>query len=321
MRAKIAVLALLSAFAVVPHASICARSRPLSAVLEMGVITELSHLALHAILFGLLAAALLAWIVRAEAAREERPLRAVSALAYFGGIVLARQAMQLALCGRAPGAEEAFELFLDAVAGALGAVGWAIADPQGASRVAGALGWFFHPAAVAPLGFFALCWSRTGSATVALRWTSLVLLFEVPAIGLWLWGVRRARFSDADVSVRQERLPLLFFAVLSSVALLAGTLALGAPAIVVSCAVGAILGAALATAITRCGLKLSGHVAVAAGPAFALLPDAPRGALVFALMALVLFWARVRAERHTAHEALAGFVLAALVSGLSFQVW
>jgi membrane-associated phospholipid phosphatase len=49
------------------------------------------------------------------------------------------------------------------------------------------------------------------------------------------------------------------------------------------------------------------------------MPDAPRGALVFALVALVLVWARVRDERHKPVEVLAGFVLAALVAGVSIH--
>lgn len=319
MRARLALLAILSGATVLPHAAICARWWPLSAVLRMGVATELAHLAVHALLFGLLAAALSAWIVPGPQGSSERAVRAraVLALAYFVGVVGLRQGVQLLVHGGRPGAEAAFELSLDGVAGALGAVGWALADPAGARRIARALGWLFHPALVAPVGFFALCWTRMGSAHEALRWTLLVALFEAPAIAFWLVGLRRAQFSDADVSIRKERLPLLAFGASCALGLVGVCVALHAPRIVVSAAVGAMVGALLATAITRWGLKLSGHVAVAAGAAFALLPDAPRGALVFALMALILVWARVRDERHKPLEVVAGFVLAALVAGVS----
>jgi hypothetical protein len=314
MRARLGMIALIGFATVVPHGAICARSSRLAGVLELGVLTEIAHLGLHALLFGLLATALSAWILRGAT----RP-RAALALLFFVGVVMLRQGVQVLVRGARPGAEQIFELSLDSVAGALGAVGWALADPAGARRVARGLGWMFHPALIAPLGFFALCWSRTGSWPTAVRWTLFVALFEIPAICVWLWGLRRARFSDVDVSIRTERLPLLAFAALCALGLLGGTLALDAPRIVVSAAIGAMIGALAATFITRLGLKLSGHVGVAAGAAFALLPNAPRGALVFALVALMLVWARVRDERHKPLEVVAGFVLAALVAGVSIH--
>jgi hypothetical protein len=198
-------------------------------------------------------------------------------------------------------------------------VGWALADPSGARRVARALGWLFHPALVAPLGFFALAWTHCGGVLVAAKWTCLLAVFELPAIAVWVLGVRRARFSDADVSMRHERPPLLLFGALCALGLLVGALVLGAPRILVLCAASAMMGGVAAAAITHAGLKLSAHVATAAGVAFALLPEAPRGALVFALVALMLVWARVRDERHKPSEVLAGFVLAALVAGVSIH--
>ncbi len=313
MRGRLGMIALLGLGTALPHGAICARS-PLARVLQLGALTEIAHLALHAALFGMLAAVLSAWIVRGAT----RP-RAALALLFFISVVLLRQLLQILVRGARPGAEQIFELSLDSVAGALGAVGWALVDPAGARRVARALGWLFHPALVAPLGLFALCWSRTGSWATALEWTAFVAVFEVPAIALWAWGLRRARFSDADVSIRRERLPLLAFAAVCALGLLGGTVLLDAPRIVVSAATGATVGALAATFITRLGLKLSGHVGVAAGAAFALLPDAPRGALVFALVALMLVWARVRDERHKPREVLAGFVLAALIAGVSIH--
>ena len=314
MRARLGMLLLIGIATVVPHGAICARYSRLSTLLELGTVTEVAHLTLHAALFGLLATAISAWILRGAT----RP-RAALGLLFFVGVLALRQAVQMLVRGARPGAEQIFELSLDSVAGALGAVGWALADPAGARRVARGLGWLFHPALIAPLGFFALCWSRTGSWATALRWTLFVALFEVPAVCVWLWGLSRARFSDPDVSIRRERLPLLAFAALCALGLLGGTLALDAPRIVVSASVGAMIGALAATFITRLGLKLSGHVGVAAGAAFALLPNAPRGALVFALVALMLVWARVRDERHRPREVVAGFLLAALVASVSIH--
>jgi hypothetical protein len=264
---------------------------------------------LHALLFIVLATALSAWILR----RASRG-RAIAGVVIFGSVVALRQAVQMFVRGSWPGAEQAFELSVDAVCGGLGAVAWALTGAEGARKIARGLGWLFHPAIIAPLGFFALCWSRTESFATALRWTALVTLFELPAIGVLVWGLRNARFSDPDVSIRQERLPLLLAAALCTLGLLGGTVVLGAPPVVISASIGALLGALAGAFITKLGLKLSGHVGVAAGAAFALLPDAPRGALVFALVALMLVWARVRDERHRPLEVVAGFLLAAAVA-------
>jgi hypothetical protein len=319
MRGRRALLLLLTPAAIFPHAALCARYWPFSAFLKLGLVTELAHIAVHAVLFGLLAAALSACLLNETASVRALRVRAGVALAYFVGVMGARQVVQLFIRGTRPGAEEVLEVSLDGVAGALGLVGWALADPTGARRVARALGWLFHPALVAPLGFFALCWTHCGGVLAAAKWTGLVAVFELPAICVWVLGVRRARFSDADVSVRHERPPLLVFGALCALGLLVGTLVLGAPRIVVLSAVGAMLGGVLAAAITQWGLKLSAHVATAAGAAFALLPDAPRGALVFAMVALMLVWARIRDERHKPAEVLAGFVLAALVASVSIH--
>jgi hypothetical protein len=319
MRGKVAVLFLMTSAAILPHAALCARFWPLSTLLELGVLTELAHIAVHALLFGLLAAALSACLLAETASPRTLRLRAGAALAYFGLVMSARQAIQVLVRGARPGAEEVLEVSLDGVAGALGLVGWALADPAAARRVARALGWLFHPALIAPLGFFALCWTHCGGALSAAKWTALVALFELPAICVWLLGVRRARFSDADVSTRHERPPLILFCALCAFGLVLGTVVLDAPRIVVLSAVGATTGGLAAALITQWGLKLSAHVATASGAAFALLPNAPRGALVFALVALMLVWARVRDERHKPAEVLAGCVLAALVVGVSLH--
>jgi hypothetical protein len=319
MRRRLTLLLLLTPAAILPHAALCMRFWPFSPFLRMGVLTEVLHIGVHALLFGLLAAALSACLLRDPGSPQALRVRAGAALVYFALVMGARQVVQLVLRGERPGAEEVLEVSIDGVAGALGLVGWALSDPNGARRVARALGWFFHPAVVAPLGFFALCWTHCGGVLVAAKWTAFVALFELPAVWVWVLGVRRARFSDPDVSVRHERPPLLLFGALCALGLLVGTLVLGAPRIVVLSAVAAVLGGGAAAAITQWGLKLSGHVATAAGAAFALVPDAPRGALVFALVALVLVWARVRDQRHKPVEVLAGFVLAALVAGVSIH--
>ena len=321
MRARLTALVLLAVATVLPHAAICERWTPLAGVLHMGLASAVAHVLLHSLFFGALAAALSGfWVCERDSAAPFTPhARAWLALLAFVGIGFVRQAGQAFVSGPRTGAETLFDFGVDGLGGALGLIAWTLSDGARARRVARGLGWLFHPVVVAPLGFFVLCWSHTGSPTLAAGWCVFVTLFELPAVIFWLVGLRHARFSDADISVRHERVPLLVASAASAVMLLAATWAIHAPAVVLTSAVGALMGAFSATAITRWGLKISGHVGVAVAPAVALLPDSPRAAYLFGMIALILVWARVRDERHTPREVLGGVVLAALVAVVSFH--
>src|SRR5262249_29225611 len=122
MRGKVAVLSLVTLAAILPHAALCARWWPLSVLLDLGVLTELAHIAVHALLFGLLAAALSACLLAESASARALRFRAVAALSYFALVMGARQAVQVLVRGARPGAEEVLEVSLDGVAGALGLV-------------------------------------------------------------------------------------------------------------------------------------------------------------------------------------------------------
>ena len=314
-------LLLLAAATILPHAAICERWAPLASISHLGFASAVAHVVVHSLFFGLLAAALSAWWVcaRDPAAPFTPHARAWLALVAFVAVCAVRQGGQVLVGGSRTGTETLFDFGVDGVGGALGLIAWTLSDSTRARRVANGLGWLFHPITIAPLGFFVLCWSHTGSPRTAASWCLFLTAFELPAVLFWLWGLRRARFSDPDVSVRHERMPLLAFAAACAIAMLLVTWVIGAPQVVITSAVGAMVGALAATAITRWGLKLSGHVAVAAAPAVALLPDSPRAAYLFAMIAFILIWARVRDRRHTPREVLAGFLVAALVAGISFH--
>ena len=321
MRTRLWALLLLAGATMLPHAAICERWGPLGQIAHLGFASEVAHVLVHSLFFGLLAAALSAWWVCARG--PEVPFlprtRAAAALGVFILVAVVRQLGQVVVDGPRTGTETLWDFGVDGLGGALGLIAWTLVDGARARRVARGLGWVFHPITVAPLGFFVLCWSRTGSPRTAAAWCVFASLFEVPPVVFWLIGLRGARFSDADVSVRHERMPLLACAAVSALLLLASTWAVGAPRVVFTSAVGAMVGALLATAITRWGLKLSGHVAVAVAPAVGLVPESPRAAYLFAMVALILIWARVRDRRHTPREVLAGLVVAALVAGISFH--
>jgi hypothetical protein len=133
-------------------------------------------------------------------------------------------------------------------------------------------------------------------------------------------GVRRGRFSDHHVSIREQRFtPLLFGlgCVLTALALL---LLLHATRPLILTVVGALVAIALATAITTFW-KISLHLVGMAGAVtiFCLI-FGPRAALLTPLVVIVA-WARWKVGAHTLLQALAGTVLAVSVTLAIFYLF
>ncbi len=278
------------------------------------------HLGVHALLFAALSAILVSWWIRPGGSRliPAPLLRAALGAMVFVCAAAAHGGLAMLLASVAPRREALLEVTTDAVGGAAGLVVWSLLHPAHARRVARALGWLLHPAVTAPAGLLALEWSATGSPFAAARWVAVATAFALPAAAAWVLGVRHGRYSDADLSRREERPPLLALGAACAMAHLGCLWALGAPSAAVQCAAGIALGAVSAAAITWCGLKVSFHVSAAGAAAAALLFTAPRGAFPFALAAVVLTWARVRDNRHTPREVAAGWALALVVAALAF---
>lgn len=274
---------------------------------------EITHLVAHNLLYGSLAVALAAWWFPGKALEESRRARLVRALwasSLFGFIAGAQELTQAFARSRLPAGEELFDLAVDVAAASLGLIAWSCFDARRQRPVAKALGVVLHPALVGPVGVLALTWASLRDARQALGWTLASVLVVVPIAALWIVGVRRGWYSDADLSVRDERSGILCAAVV-----VAGLFALGAhlvhaPPVVRLVATTGLTAAALLTGLTLAGLKVSGHVAVPVGVLALLAGTSYRGLVPFAVAALVLSWARVREGRHTPREVLAGWGIA-----------
>ncbi len=279
---------------------------------------ENTHLVAHNVLYGSLAAALASCWFPGEALagpRRARGVRALWASASFGGIAGAQELAQVVARGRSPSGEELFDLAVDVAGASLGLIVWSYFDERRPRFVARTLGVVLHPGVVGPVGVFALTWASLRDARQALAWTLASVLVVLPVAALWIVGVRRGRYSDADLSVREERPGLL-----SAALVMAGFFALGAhlihaPPAVRLLAVCGLIATGLLTGLTLAGLKASGHVAVPVGVLALLEGSSHRGLLPFAVAAVALSWARVREGRHTPREVLAGWGIAG-ASGL-----
>ncbi len=124
-------------------------------------------------------------------------------------------------------------------------------------------------------------------------------------------GVRSGRFSDASISVREQRSSLYILAAFLFVLLLAILVFGKAPLILIACLISAILATVTAFAINQRFTKLSLHSIGMAGCATVLLLVAPLWGIVMAISAVLVGWARIRLKHHTPLQILIGWMVSA----------
>ena len=152
--------------------------------------------------------------------------------------------------------------------------------------------------------------NRAGFALLLTLLATLIL----PMALLLFWGARTGRWSDADVSIRSERVRFYLRAIpISAMAVIALWL-LRAPAMALHGAV-VTLFLLLVAALVNFRIKLSLHALFAFYSAIILFVVHPVvGAIAFAL-AFLVFWSRLYLGRHDLLETLVGASLG-LLGGL-----
>jgi hypothetical protein len=171
--------------------------------------------------------------------------------------------------------------------------------------------WIGHPLVFISLSVAIIIILRLANrAGLALLLTLLVTLI-LPMGLLLLWGARTGRWSDADVSIRSERVRFYPRAIpISAMAVIALWL-LGAPAMALRGAV-VTLFLLLVAALVNFRIKLSLHALFAFYSALILFVVHPVvGAIAFAL-AFLVFWSRLYLGRHDLLETLVGASLGLL---------
>jgi len=171
--------------------------------------------------------------------------------------------------------------------------------------------WIGHPLVFISLSVAIIIILRLANrAGLALLLTLLVTLI-LPMGLLLLWGARTGRWSDADVSIRSERVRFYPRAIpISAMAVIALWL-LGAPAMALRGAV-VTLFLLLVAALVNFRIKLSLHALFAFYSAIILFVVHPVvGAIAFAL-AFLVFWSRLYLGRHDLLETLVGASLGLL---------
>ncbi len=175
----------------------------------------------------------------------------------------------------------------------------------------------FHPFVVVIPTMVIAMLSQRSTLWQSLFWTLLsVCVVIVPMLFVIYAGVRSGRFSDASISVREQRSSLYTLAAFLLILLL-GVLIFGkAPLILIACLSSSILATVIAFAINHRFTKLSLHSIGMAGCAAVLLLTTPLLGTAMAIFALLVGWARIRLKHHTLLQILIGWA----VSGSSVLI-
>jgi membrane-associated phospholipid phosphatase len=178
-----------------------------------------------------------------------------------------------------------------------------------ADKVAEVVSYIFHPLIVV-IPTLVIATFQTGfTLAQSVFWTLLpVFIVNVPMALLLFWGVRSGRYTDASVSVREQRTSIYAVGgiclVISLLVLVFG----GGPPIVTACLVSAVLATVIGYLVNRY-TKLSLHSAALAGCTIVLIVTAPLIGIVMALFTPLVGWARIRLKHHTPLQILIGWII------------
>ena len=170
-----------------------------------------------------------------------------------------------------------------------------------------------HPF-ILPLVALLVVTLRITPARQALGIVALTAVTITVPVLLFTWRqVRRQRWSDYDVSVRQDRYRL--YPLILLVCVISGLVfwLLDAPAFMLR---GILAGAAMAfvAMLINLVLKISLHTALATLCALVILALMPWLGVAACLFAALVGWSRVALRRHTAVEVLSGALLGGIVA-------
>jgi hypothetical protein len=169
--------------------------------------------------------------------------------------------------------------------------------------------YIFHPLLVV-IPTLVIAIVQTGYSLIeALLWTILaVCVVNVPMAFLILYGVRSGRYSDASISVKEQRTSIYAVGGACLVVLLIILILGSAPPVIIACLISAVM-ATIAGYIINRYTKLSLHSAAMAGCVTVLLLTTPVLGVIGALFMPLVGWARIRLKHHTVFQILIGWIV------------
>jgi hypothetical protein len=189
-------------------------------------------------------------------------------------------------------------------------------------RLAEAVSLIFHPFVVVIPTMVIASMHQATTFGRAIFWTLLSIgVVILPLTYLIYSKVRSGQYSDASVSMREQRYGL--YAVAGSLLiLLIIILVVGkAPLILIASLVAAALAIAIASVINRRFTKLSLHTIGISGCTTVLLVTTPPLGLAMALCIPLLGWARIRLGHHTLLQIIIGLAVAVISVLFIFHIF
>jgi len=179
----------------------------------------------------------------------------------------------------------------------------------------------FHPFAICIPSLWAAIYLYTASTWTAFLWSAITLaIFLLP---LWLFVrimVNAGRYSDHDISIREQRHSAYLAAGVSLLVLITTYALAGAPRIAYACILVIVLAALLGAAINRI-TKVSLHTIVAASCAIALGYLSWPVGIGLGLGVVAVGWARLHLKHHTIGQVLLGLIVAFLSATVIFNLY
>ncbi|MBN2258702.1 MAG: hypothetical protein JW704_12950 [Anaerolineaceae bacterium] len=188
-------------------------------------------------------------------------------------------------------------------------------------RLAKLLSRVFHPFTICLPSLWAAIYLHTHSLQTAFLWSAVTLAVFVLPLGLFVLGmVSTGRYSDHDISIREQRHSAYIVAGASLLVLITTYALAGAPRIAYACILAILLAAILGAAINRI-TKVSLHTIVAASCAIALgYLSWPIG-IGLGLGVVAVGWARLHLKHHTVGQVLLGLFVAFLSVTVIFNLY
>ena len=187
-------------------------------------------------------------------------------------------------------------------------------------RLARAVTEVFAPVPTVAALLVVMAWHTAATTADAVRWGLVAVLFAsaIPFAYI-ISGVRRRRFSDHHVSVREQRPIVLLVGIVSVLVGVVLLVLLGAPRELVAL-VGAMAVGLMSSMAVTLFWKISVHAAVTAGAVVVLVVVFGPPLLLLGLVVALVAWARVAIGDHTPAQAVAGIILGATVAGTAFPL-
>ncbi|HLI52103.1 MAG TPA: hypothetical protein VKU87_09910 [Thermomicrobiaceae bacterium] len=183
--------------------------------------------------------------------------------------------------------------------------------------------WITHALAPAPVvGVLLVVIALHSSSTIAaaLGWSILTVAFAVLIpFAYLLRGVRRHRFTDIHVRLREQRSPPLLVGIGSILISLGLLVVLGAPQELIAL-VAAMTAGLLLTLLVTLVWKISVHAAVWGGTVVILALTFGPAWLTMSILAGLVGWARVKLGDHSVSQVIAGYALGAGVAAVVFTL-